>query len=573
MPDILFEESIPTSWNGKEWVFNEKISPLVLGKFDDPEHQLQPAYRLPALSDTDNHLIVVGNSGSGKSLLLLTTAYSIAQTRSPQEAYIYCIDFSTNKTLDCLEKLPHVPQQGGIIYGEDAERIDRLFNMLKLWNQERQTEFRKQGVINFAGYNEKNPNNRMPEIYILVDGITGQVQMTSPEFSEQLDEIIRIGSSSGFNVLLSANNYRDVPNKVLKSIRNRIFLGKAETGQIESIIERPPSFYMDASRIASGRGLWNNNPVMEFQAALPVVCKNWDDGFLVFIKELESMQAAWSGRENPPDIRKLPSQITFPEMMDYPRDEVNLPTRKYSLPVGISGETLMQVGFSLEDDSIIMIASNASQSGKSSILQAWIKWLTENYKKEQLKLFLVDFINRNRDFRNIKDQDNVFQYVGISSDFNESLDCLEKEIERRKKILDKLLKTKESTIPDGLEKMGLLLIVIDNFGNLQLTDEKGHDRLAKCILDGEDVGVRVVLAENVAQLGKGDIAKRAKNKGTGLLLGGSENLDLFNDTKLSKGSGKTFNLPAGRGYLVKNGNAQLIQTAMIKEDQSQELRK
>ena len=76
----------------------------------------------------------------------------------------------------------------------------------------------------------------------------------------------------------------------------------------------------------------------------------------------------------------------------------------------------------------------------------------------------------------------------------------------------------------------------------------------------KEVGVRVIMTENYVLIPNDELAKRAKKYGCGLLLGGSDGLSAFNQTRPPHGQ-KTGNLPAGRGYLIKHGQAELIQAA------------
>jgi DNA segregation ATPase FtsK/SpoIIIE, S-DNA-T family len=570
LPDLIEQESISSSWqDGEGWETMSTAAEIVFGKYDDPEHQIQPPLFFSSRTGSNDHLAVIGNSGSGKSVTLLTLAQSIGLTHSPQEAFIYCIDFSANKALDVLRDLPHLPESG-VISRDDPESITRLLGMLAVWNGERQEVFQRSNVNDLGSYNRSLPQTKFPEIFLFIDAMTDQIQFDLPESVDQLDGILRFGRSSGIYVVVAANNYRDIPDKLLKNIQNRVFLGKGEPDRIEPVVGRPPKYYVENSRIPPGRGLWKNNPIMEFQVALPVRCRNWEMGYSPFKEYIQTMRIAWDGRPRPPSVWKVPSIITYKQLLsNYSSDDsVFAESSLVNLPVGVKIATRTRIGFSLDFDSpVIWLASNTARSGKTTILQTWLMALTSSYKPDKLKLFLIDFCSRNSSFKSFAGIKHTFQYVGTGADFNQALDALENEISQRKKVADQILSKKNKLVSDVLSQVGLLIVAIDDFGSLKMSiDSKAYDRLSKLISDGERVGLRTIIAENSSLIGSGDIANQAKRRGTGILLGGSDNLDLFNNTRLRSAEPKTNNLPPGRGYLIKKGEAHLIQAAVYQPD-------
>lgn len=562
LTEIMKKENLPPSWNNMSWQ-QANFTDVTLGRYDDPEHQKQPLLLLSSSAGENDHLIVVGNSGSGKSLLLLTMAQCVALYKSPSEAHIYCIDFSANKTLGILHDLPHLPKEGGVIYADDYERINRLLDTLKLWIDIRQESFRRANSSSLDGYNRKHPASKIPAVFLFIDAFPEHIQISYPEIIDKLRGIVNFGKSSGIYLVITANNYRDIP--FLKNIQNRLFLGRAESEQIEAVVGKPPAYYLETSKIAPGRGLWKYNPVMEIQIALPIECKDWELGLSQFEDEIKQMKIAWGEQLRPLDIKKLPPYILYTQLFsEYEKETFPSPVAPiYDLPVGITQERLTRIGFSLESDApIIWIASNSSKAGKTTILQSWLSYLESKYAANKVRFMLFDFCSKNNSLKMFKNSEHTFQYVGSNTEFNISLDVLEKEINQRKKSAEKILSKKNMDAYDVLSQLGIIIVAIDDFGKLRSSDEKGHDRLAGLLAEGERVGVRTIIAENASLLGSGEIAIQAKKRGIGILLGGSDNLDMFNNAKLKSGQTKTYNLPPGRGYLIKNGEAVLMQAAV-----------
>jgi S-DNA-T family DNA segregation ATPase FtsK/SpoIIIE len=71
-------------------------------------------------------VIVFGAGGSGKSSVLVSTAFALAASSSPAELRVYGLD-GTRGSLTAVDELPHC---GGVIAMDDEERVDRLLRAL-----------------------------------------------------------------------------------------------------------------------------------------------------------------------------------------------------------------------------------------------------------------------------------------------------------------------------------------------------------------------------------------------------------------------------------------------------------
>ncbi|MGH3266993.1 MAG: FtsK/SpoIIIE domain-containing protein, partial [Trebonia sp.] len=95
-----------------------------IGLIDRPHLQRQD----PLVIDLPSagHVIVFGAGGSGKSSVLVTTAFALALNSNPAQLRIYGLD-ATGGSLTAVEQLP---QCGGVIRMDDEERVDRLLRRL-----------------------------------------------------------------------------------------------------------------------------------------------------------------------------------------------------------------------------------------------------------------------------------------------------------------------------------------------------------------------------------------------------------------------------------------------------------
>lgn len=563
----LFEKlGLNPSWDGQNWARANYQPPKVpLGLLDDPSHQNQPVFCV------EGHLLIFGSSGSGKSTALLTFALGVGRLYSPDEAAIYCIDLSGQSPLITLQEsgMPHLPIDGGVIFGGDVERMNRLFKMLT-----EEITVRSGKFSDIRTYNIRRINSNLePEknIFILVDGINQQFNSNNPGFTEQLDYVMRSGSALGIFVLLSGNLPRDVPEK-LQVETTAILLQSTERGTMLSLVKQPPESYqkkIDAGQEPKpGRGLINTTPSLEFQCAYPTYIEGNKDNDVEswevesILPEIKAMAQSWKGNSRPPSVENLPPFISISQI---PSSD---PSEK--IIIGKGQESLEPVGLSLsEDGPLYMVTSTTAGLGKTSFINLWIAQLAQKYTPQELKIILIDYHARTlRNFSKLPHlihQDGVFSHVTKHEDLKAVIQWLRGEVDKRKSKLTKAYSDSPEAFDDVemIKQLGYILVVIDDYEAFSNSHPSDFQIFPSVIQDGEDVGVRLLLAEDHALLSTlsfDALIKRAKKYSCGVVLGGSDGLPLFNDTRPPYNQ-KTNNLPPGRGYLVKRGQAQLIQVA------------
>ncbi|KQV26090.1 FtsK/SpoIIIE domain-containing protein [Yonghaparkia sp. Root332] len=199
---------------------------IPLGIADLPDRQLQePVFFSP---DTDGHLLVYGTSGAGKSTLLRSMALAVGARPDRGAAHVYAIDFGTG-SLRSLETLPHV---GAVVSGEDAERVQRLLRMIRSMLDDRARRF---SAVNASTLSEYRAITGEPEprILLIIDGFGTFKQewdagaARSPLYAIFM-RVLGEGRPLGVHAIATADRYGSVPTAVSANVSRRIVLRMAD---------------------------------------------------------------------------------------------------------------------------------------------------------------------------------------------------------------------------------------------------------------------------------------------------------------------------------------------------------
>lgn len=584
-PSKVWPESLPETISLTQLYEKHAINPLlgnkgvteshfIMGIYDNPSIQAQP---LLYFNDKGKrgHILAIGAQGTGKSTLLHTIVTSTAYMSTPDKYWIYCVDFSGQKSFDIFNQLPFFPKEGGVIDFQDEERCNRLFAMLRQEIRSRREQFRDKRVNNISNYNAIANSTPIPEILLIVHNIKNEaINSFAPSFATQLAEIAQGGKSAGIQIVLTASLLREIPAKLFSLFANdadttMLYLGKGEPDQISSIVGRIKKEYIESIEFPAGRGLMRAAKPLPFQIAMPV--RTNEENFMEDLAALYTQMAqSWNSHKRAPSIEVLPTFVSSNNFQLQNPDSIKWETEQplYQLPIGISQASLNLTGLDLDNDGpTYLITSTDAKLGKTCLIQSMLLYLAKNYSPAKVKFFILDFVTHSlKDFRKLP---HTFQHVRLLDELSPALEALKSEITRRRLALEKLVRSDDGfDAHKFFEEEGLLFIVIDNFGSLRgkLQDPNDYILFKDIFQKGEKYGIRAIIAETASKLGTGKIEEYARATGCGIALGGggarisgNRSLDDFNNAKLPYGQLKS-SLPAGQGYLVRNGKAQLVQT-------------
>lgn len=553
LASLYAAEKLQVSWNGQKWSgANPRFA--AIGYYDDPTNQRQPLLQFGG-SDQSVHMVIVGAPGAGKSSALAAIALDQAYRYSPEESSIYVIDFGMKNSLKVLANLPHMARKGGLISGEDQERIARLFSMLRSEIVQRSSVLRGTKINEF---NDKAAKaDKLSSIYLLIDNLSKQVNEILPGFKDQLLEIVSSGQGLGIHVAITAGSWAGIPYEISDLIDTKISLRQSDDRLYSEIVGPVPK-HLTATPVGElkkpGWGLVNSNPVMEVQLAFPVAGETEKEGQSNLEEVVNAMAKAWS-RKRPQDVKVLPTHVYSKELVDNYMQHSN-GSAGYSLvtPVGLGLDGLDEVTISLaKDGPVILVASTVSGKGKTAFIQTWLLELARCYSKDMIEFVIVDF--HSKSYGQFRDLPNVRKFVSTSEQMEETVKDLEEEVARRQKKIDAAYAGSPEQFDeyDIVKELGILLVVIDDMANYRKRGSPKQSELDKLFNVGADCGLRLLAAEKVSQLGStySSVVPHLTSSNCGILLGGSDGIESFN-AKMPYGQ-KSADLAPGRGYKISNG--------------------
>lgn len=188
--------------------------------------------RLDASGNGSPHAVVIGGTGSGKSILLHTIILSACYKYSPDELNFYLIDFKGGREFEFYQagkvienQLPHIKLTG---LTNDVEDGLAILQNLQIELQRRNDLFAEKGVKDIIQY--RKAGGKMPRLFVLVDEI--QELFEKDEKLGQraigiLRELFKLGRAYGISLLWASQNIPRVvglKDQVLSQIGNRISL-------------------------------------------------------------------------------------------------------------------------------------------------------------------------------------------------------------------------------------------------------------------------------------------------------------------------------------------------------------
>lgn len=154
------------------------------------------------------HGLIVGMTGSGKSVLLLQLILQICSNYSPSEAVISIIDFKGDSLISRVKDLPHISSTFSNLNGG----YENIIASINYEMQYRQQVFSKYNVSEF----EQLKKGILPRLFLIIDEFA-ELSKKSATISEEIESIARVGRSLGIFLIISLQKSSGIVTQQLKS--------------------------------------------------------------------------------------------------------------------------------------------------------------------------------------------------------------------------------------------------------------------------------------------------------------------------------------------------------------------
>lgn len=194
-------------------------------KHSDPAYHSNAATGINIGTGMNNHIIIVGHPGSGKSYLLSTIIMRLTHCYNPDELTLSLLDFKMGVGFSAFRKLPHAK-----VVALDSDRELGLAALLQVSSEvsRRGNLFREVGAETISEYRNRT-NLLLPRWVVVMDEWTELVSgdnRISSQCISVIDHILRQGRAFGIHLILASQNFPAsvLPSTSMEMISTRILL-------------------------------------------------------------------------------------------------------------------------------------------------------------------------------------------------------------------------------------------------------------------------------------------------------------------------------------------------------------
>jgi len=587
--DPLSIDSVISNWE-KELRFDEQVL-FPLGYYVDQfglesaEIDFRPEVHRGL---GEYHALLVGTTGSGKSILLQTMVLAAAHKYSPKLINFLFMDFKAGAAE--LKKISDLPHVVGMITDLSPELAERALQALENELSRRQIAFDKAGKItDIWDYNRRFTDNGYPHLMVVVDEFAEGIKIL-PDLVERLRDLGRRGRAFGMYFFLANQEVNSAVESLKPNVGWYIVLKVKRTEEMSLIDKSLPI------SPGKGRGYFRvKSDITTFQTAfagMPVVSEQ-DLGYYDYsvfqvnedggkqeiythsphggngsrtvemgISELDMLLDQMNIAAEEMSIERAKPIYLDPISPDIALDDVLEDSQTYrsynqgdwssvrnkmvkiSAPIGyldIPDECIqipLMIDFK-EADGHLWVVGNPG-TGKSMALRTLMLSMAYCHRPDEVQFYVLDFGDGSlRSMENLPHTGSVIR-VQHRERIERLLRYIDAEITRRTEV-----DWREQGDPD-------IFIIINNYAEIRSEYRNDYDvledELAKFVRTGKATGIHLVFATNRGSELKRNISSNISRKVVLQLASRDDYLDVLGQFKAPLSM-----RVIGRGFTVDEG--------------------
>lgn len=489
---------------------------VALGVIDEPARQRLRPFVLD-LAEAGS-VIVYGAGGSGKTTVLRTLAYAMAARSRVSELNVYGLDFASRGLLP-LEALPHC---GSVVPGEDRERVERTFALIRRMIDERKTAFSAAGVFSVDEFLRARPDQPLPRLLVLLDGYAAFVaafeRINYGALVDSVPRLVADGRPLGIHFAITADRRGAIPNALSSAAPTKVVLRMPSEDDYGTL-----GFDLREARgvkLTPGRGFAEST--LELQTAVI----STDPSAEAQASAIDALAASLREREGAAEAPPIGQLAAVVSRADMPR-----PTAALTAFIGIADSSLAPIAIDLSQRHFLV--AGPYHSGRSTALRT----IAENLRTGDPDIELHLLAPRRSPLPDL----SLWTTTARGAE-----ECMAR--------LSELQTMVEARRPG--EKP--LAIFVDD--GEELSDTLAGPALEAILRRGRDLEVRIVAAaERAGARAFSGWPRELRKDEQGLLLQPDDGDAGTLNTSLPRRS--TIQFPPGRGYLVSRGSVELVQVA------------
>lgn len=171
---------------------------IVAGQMPDGKYEILDISKAP-------HLLVAGTTGSGKTIFLYTIMVSLLEQFNKDEIEFLIVDPKQTEFV-FFDELPNL--YGGMIVTDADKALEMLNQINEVDKEERMKLIRSCKSRDINSYNEKNPDNRMKRLVVIIDEYADLIQTAEmmgnrKEFERSLSMLAQKVRSLGIHLIIA----------------------------------------------------------------------------------------------------------------------------------------------------------------------------------------------------------------------------------------------------------------------------------------------------------------------------------------------------------------------------------